>query len=106
MGLKLIKAAITGMLVIMYLSALMSLTGCVPPPRTADSTAPSTNEYNDHRIVKIRNCEYIEQALLNTSGHWNYSYVHCGDCSNPIHQQDTTAYGEERPTPSMQAGKW
>ena len=91
MAVKIIKAVITSMLVLIWMLAILSLSGCNTErsghffPKHATDTIPvagptrvSIDLLTD--IVKIRNCEYIKSGV-----HGGYVYVHCADCTNPIH---------------------
>lgn len=97
---KLLKTAITGGLVFIYLMALLSLSGCSSSPTSSNfkpnaspiepiigSNAPKMYDAN---IVKVRNCEYIISHV-----YYGTVYTHCGDCSNPDHIENV--YGEEKP---------
>lgn len=55
----------------------------VPQPQSSTVEQPRDGAFT--RIVKIRNCEYIEFSM--GSSQYSYGYIHCGDCTNPTHTQ-------------------
>lgn len=88
------KVVVTTMLILIYLSALASLTGCSTETSQRKSAEVIDDSYYGMKTVKIRDCEYIRS--LSYGGY--YSYTHAGDCSNSIHQPlKSQPYGNKKP---------
>lgn len=69
-----------------YLLLLLLFTGCIykPNPAPVTETPKESDAPTYDMIVKIRNCEYIRSRGFSSSADF---YVHCGDCTNPIHSK-------------------
>ena len=60
---------------ILLIVIIFSILGC----ETETSTSPSS-KLNSNSVVIVENCEYFK---VNAYG--SYTYVHKGNCNNPIH---------------------
>ena len=67
--------------------ASFGVMGCGEPESNSPDDSSTVFMSENYYLIKVRGCEYVS---------YTYTYhpmlVHAGDCTNPIHQPDTTSH--------------